>query len=123
VANARRLQATLAEAGIGYSHHKELAPKTELRHVQYREDERSGVGKRPRAELAPEYRERYLHEILNRADLTPVVAELPVDSASALFCVGRDPEACHPLARRERLAEEYGVTVVHCSPVRVDPEP
>jgi hypothetical protein len=30
-ANARRLQASLAEAGIDYSHHKELAPTTELR--------------------------------------------------------------------------------------------
>ena len=30
-ANAQRLQAALADAGIAYSHHKELAPTTELR--------------------------------------------------------------------------------------------
>ena len=66
-ANARRLERALADAGIGYSHHKELAPTTELRHVQYREDDRAGVGKRSRAELAPEYRERYLHEILEQS--------------------------------------------------------
>jgi uncharacterized protein (DUF488 family) len=34
-ANARRLQAALVEAGIGYSHHKELAPTTELRRAKY----------------------------------------------------------------------------------------
>src|SRR5215212_7676672 len=78
-ANAQRLQHSLAEAGIAYSHHKELAPTTELRHVQYREDERLGVGKRSRAELAPEYRERYLHEILDRVDLGPLIEELPAD--------------------------------------------
>jgi uncharacterized protein (DUF488 family) len=115
-ANARRLQTALAEAGIGYSHHSELAPTTELRHVQYREDDRLGVGKRSRLELAPEYRERYLHEILDRVDLAPLVAELPVDRAPALFCVERDPEACHRSLVAERLAEEYGVTVVHLLP-------
>jgi uncharacterized protein (DUF488 family) len=115
-ANAQRLQTALAEVGIGYSHHSELAPTTELRHVQYREDDRLDVGRRSRVELAPEYRERYLHEILDRVDLAPLVAELPVDRASALFCVERDPEACHRSLVAERLAEEYGLTVVHLLP-------
>ena len=39
-ANSRRLQDMLSEAGIEYRHHKELAPTTELRQLQYREDER-----------------------------------------------------------------------------------
>ena len=54
-ANAQRLQAALAEAGVGYSHLKELAPTTELRELQYREDARLGEGKRSRTVLAPEY--------------------------------------------------------------------
>ena len=115
-ANAERLQRALAEAGIAYSHHKELAPTTELRQVQYREDDRRGVGKRSRTELAHEYRERYLHEILEPADLEPLVAELPADGAVALFCVERDPEACHRSLVAERLAEEHGVTVRHLLP-------
>src|SRR6188508_367859 len=86
-ANAQRLEAALERAGIGYSHHKELAPTTELRHVQYAEDDRLGVGKRSRTELAPEYSARYLHEILDQVDLDPLVAELPIDRASALLCV------------------------------------
>jgi uncharacterized protein (DUF488 family) len=94
-ANSARLQAALAEAEIDYRHHKELAPTTELRQLQYREDDRQGVGKRSRQELAREYRERYV---------------------AALMCVERDPEACHRSLIGERLAAEYGVVVTHLRP-------
>jgi uncharacterized protein (DUF488 family) len=110
-ANSLRLQAALADAGIAYRHHRELAPTTELRQLQYREDARRGVGKRSRVELAPEYRRRYTHEILDPADLTRVVAELPDQGAGALMCVERDPEACHRSIIAERLAAEHGVAV------------
>ena len=43
-ANSCRLQAALAHAGIAYEHHLELAPTTELRQLQYAEDDRQGVG-------------------------------------------------------------------------------
>jgi uncharacterized protein (DUF488 family) len=112
-ANAARLQAPLAGAGIEYRHHKELAPTTELRHLQYREDARLGAGKRSRVELAPEYRERYTTEILDQVELTPIVVELPIDAASALLCVEHDPEACHRSLIAERLAAEYNVFVIH----------
>jgi uncharacterized protein (DUF488 family) len=115
-ANSARLQSALADAGIGYRHHKELAPTTELRRLQYREDERLGVGKRSRAELAPAYRERYTKEILDRVDLAPIVEELPTDAASALLCVERDPEACHRSLIAERMAVELGVAVNHLRP-------
>ena len=115
-ANARRLQAALTEAGLAYRHHKELAPTTELRQLQYAADDRLGVGKRSRATLDAEYRKRYVHEILDRADLGAVVAELPDGAASALLCVERDPEACHRSLVAERLAERYGVTVLHLRP-------
>jgi uncharacterized protein (DUF488 family) len=115
-ANSRRLQAALAEAGIGYRHHRELAPTTELRRLQYREDERRGVGKRNRSVLAPEYRRRYLREILDRVDLGPIVAELPRRGRGALLCVERDPEACHRSLIADRVAAEYGVSVVHLKP-------
>jgi uncharacterized protein (DUF488 family) len=115
-ANSRRLQAALEGAGIEYRHHKELAPTTDLRHLQYDEDARQGVGKRSRAELAPEYRERYLPEILDRVDLGELVRELPPDGLGALMCVERDPEACHRSLIAERLAGEYGASVVHLRP-------
>jgi uncharacterized protein (DUF488 family) len=104
-ANAKRLQAALAEAGIEYQHHLELAPTTELRQVQYLEDDRQGVGKRSRERLAREYAERYTHEILDHADLAPIVEAMPTDGATALFCVERDPEACHRSIVAGRMAE------------------
>src|SRR3954452_6164524 len=115
-ANSARLQRMLAEAGIDYRHHKELAPTTELRQLQYREDDRQGVGKRSRKELAGEYRERYLAEILDRAALDAVVAELPAGRAAALLCVERDPEACHRSLIADRLAADHGVQVSHLVP-------
>jgi uncharacterized protein (DUF488 family) len=115
-ANARRLEDALTDAGIEYSHHKELAPTTVLRQLQYREDDRLGVGKRSRAELAPAYRERYVREILDRVDLAPLVAELPAESAAALLCVERDPEACHRSLVADRLAREHDFAVVHLLP-------
>jgi uncharacterized protein (DUF488 family) len=115
-ANARRLQASLADVGIAYAHHRELAPTTELRQLQYREDDRQGVGKRSRSELAPEYGERYAREILDRVDLRPIVAEMPGEGASALFCVERDPEACHRSLVADRLATEYDLPVINLRP-------
>jgi uncharacterized protein (DUF488 family) len=115
-ANSARLQAALAAAGIEYRHHKELAPTTELRRLQYAEDERRGVGKRSRVELAPEYRERYVHEILDRVDLQPIVGSLPTDAATVLLCVERDPEACHRSLIADRMASEHGVSIRHLKP-------
>jgi uncharacterized protein (DUF488 family) len=112
-ANAKRVQAALAGAGIGYRHQPELAPTSELRQLQYREDHRLGVGKRSRTELAPEYSERYIREILDRVDLGELVDELPDEGAGALFCVERDPEACHRSLIAERIAAEYGAVVSH----------
>ena len=115
-ANSKRLQAALAEAGIEYQHHPELAPTTQLRQLQYREDDRLGVGKRSREQLAPEYRERYTSEILDQADLDAVVAELPDGGAGALLCVERDPVACHRSLVAERIAADYGVSVTDLRP-------
>jgi len=115
-ANAKRLQAALQEAGIAYEHHPELAPTTELRQLQYAEDDRRGVGKRSRTELAPAYVERYTAGILDKADLGDIVAALPSEGAGALFCVERDPEACHRSLVADRLAAEHGLSVEHLSP-------
>ena len=115
-ANSLRLQAALDGVDIEYGHHKELAPTTDLRHVQYDADAREGVGKRSRMELAPEYRERYLRKILERVDLGELVRELPADGLGALLCVERDPEACHRLLIAERLEAEYAIAVVHLRP-------
>jgi uncharacterized protein (DUF488 family) len=109
-ANAARLQAALEEAGIGYKHRLDLAPTTELRELQYREDAKAGTGKRSRARLAPGYVRRYAAEILDRAQLSPPTRP------SALLCVERDPEACHRSLVADRLAAEHDVAVIHLRP-------
>lgn len=109
-ANAGRLQSALAEAGIGYTHLKELAPTTAMREAQYREDERRGEGKRSRTELSDEYVSLYTGQVLDAVDLAPIVKWIG-SSRAALFCVERDPEACHRSLIAARLQRDWGFGV------------
>jgi uncharacterized protein (DUF488 family) len=114
-ANAKRLEAALAEAGIGYSHLSELAPTTSMREAQYAEDARRGEGKRSRTVLAPEYVRRYEEEILAAVDLAPIVGWIG-SSKAALLCVERDAEACHRSLAAARLERDFGFAVEHLTP-------
>lgn len=109
-ANAKRLEAALAEAGVAYEHRLDLAPTTDLRKLQYAADDRAGVGKRSRETLAPQFAERYVREILDAADLTSI------EDGSALLCVEREPAACHRGLIADRLGTEHGVAVRHLRP-------
>ena len=93
-----------------------LAPDTELRHLQYREDARQGVGKRSRQRLAPEYIRAYTEEILDVAPLEPLVRQLPVHGIGALLCVEATAEACHRSLVAQRLAARFGFEVVNLEP-------
>ena len=115
-ANSQRLQRLLAGAGIGYEHHPELAPTTELRHRQYAEDERQGVGKRSRVELAPEYIRHYTDEVLDLVPLEPFIRRLPVQGIGALMCVEATAAACHRSLVAARLAERFDFAVVDLEP-------
>jgi uncharacterized protein (DUF488 family) len=111
-ANSLRLQAALKQAGIQYRHFPELAPTTELRQLQYREDERLKVGKRSRVELSADYRRRYLSEILDRFDLGAFLESLPDEAVSALLCVEHDPRACHRSLIADRIHAQFGNPVI-----------
>jgi uncharacterized protein (DUF488 family) len=115
-ANAQRLQRLLGDARIGYEYHPELAPDTELRHLQYRDDDRQGVGKRSRVRLAPDYIREYTEEILNLVPLEPLIGQLPVHGMGALLCVEATARACHRSLVAERLAERFGFEVIHIEP-------
>ena len=114
-ANAQRLEASLAEADIDYTHLKELAPTTEMRRLQYAEDEKRGEGKRSRSALAPVYVERYTGEVLDQVDLGPIVNWIGSKNA-ALLCVVRYAEACHRSLIAARLQDEFGFEVEHLGP-------
>ena len=115
-ANSKRLQGLLAAAAVGYRHLPALAPTDDLRRLQYRADDRAGVGKRSRAALAPEFRDRYGREILDGADLGELVAGLPAEGVWALLCVEREPQACHRSLVAAAFAREFGASVVDVVP-------
>ena len=115
-ANAVRLQAALADAGIEYRHLRDLAPTTAMREMQYRDDDQQGVGKRSRVRLAPEYARQYTTKVLDRFDLDTVVEMLPEKGIATLLCVERDPEACHRSLVADRLGEQHGITIEHLRP-------
>lgn len=122
-ANAVRLQRRLAEHHIGYVHHPELAPTTELRELQYAADHRTGAGKRSRETLAPEYIARYTAEVLDVVSLEPLLADLPVHGRGSLLCVEAAAAACHRSLIAARLAERHGFEVEHLGPQDAGPLP
>ena len=115
-ANAQRLQRRLADAQIGYEHHPELAPDTEMRQLQYSEDARQGVGKRSRAHLSDDYIRAYTDEILDVVPLDAFVRRLPIHGIAALMCVEAAAEACHRSLLAGRLAEDFGFEVIDIEP-------
>ena len=115
-ANSNRLQARLTEARIAYEHHPELAPDTEMRQLQYRDDARQGVGKRSRERLSPEYVRVYTEEVLDLVPLEPFVRRLPVHGIAALLCVEATAEACHRSLLAQRLSERFGFDVIDIEP-------
>ena len=116
-ANSRRLQERLAEMGIRYLHRKDLAPTKALRERQKEADEADGVAKRKRTTLSLAFVDAFQEEILSAFEPESLLADLEADArVVALFCVEREPAACHRLLVAEKLQEELGVKVEHIAP-------
>jgi uncharacterized protein (DUF488 family) len=115
-ANSKRLQQALADCGIGYEHLMELAPTSEIRAAQYAADAVLGEGKRTRTELSDAFTHAYIEQILEHADLDKLLAGFDAFTTAALFCVERDPRACHRSLIAHRLAADFGVPVEHLLP-------
>jgi hypothetical protein len=58
----------------------------------------------------------YTDEILDAADLGALAEELSRRALPALFCVERDPEACHRSLIAGRLARDHGAEVTDLRP-------
>ena len=117
-ANSQRLQARLAELGIGYIHRKDLAPTKSVRERQKAADKSSKTAKRQRSTLSPEFIAAYQQEILDGFDSEQFVADLGPDTqVVALLCVEREPAACHRLLVAKRLENDLFVTIAHVLPV------
>ena len=112
--NSKRLQQRLAELGVSYVHRIDLAPSNEVRRAQYAVDAATGVGKRTRTELSDVFVHAY-EEQLHDFDPHAFLDELATDGPVVLFCVEREPSACHRGLIARRLATA-GAKVGHLTP-------
>ncbi len=113
-ANSQRLQARLAELGIRYSHRPELAPSSQTRGQQAVADKAAKTAKRQRSVLDPAFAAAYRQERLAGFDSRQFIADLgPEARVVALFCVEREPAACHRSLLATRLQRDLGLLVEH----------
>lgn len=112
--NSQRLQARLAELGIHYLHRKDLAPTKAIREQQNEADKRNKIAKRKRTQLGDTFVRAFQTEILDAFEPQTLLDDLPADAqVVALFCVEREPVACHRSLVAAKLAEVLGVVVTH----------
>lgn len=116
-ANHQRLELRLDELGIRYVHRVELSPSLETRQRQYAADAETHTAKRQRAELSPEFKHAYHAECLTGFDPQAFLDDLPREAKRiALFCVEREPAACHRSLLADVLSHSCDVTVRHLLP-------
>lgn len=115
-ANSERLQARLAEMGIRYLHFKELAPSPAIRARQYSADKAAKIAKRQRSTLSPDFVRAYEDEVLINFRAEDFLEPVSPGRVAALFCVEREPAACHRSLLAERLAQATGLAVEHIEP-------
>ncbi len=119
-ANRARLEQRLTELGIRYLHFRELAPTPALRQRQYQADQSEGTTKRKRSALGAVFIAGYREERLSAFDSRQFLEQLgPEARTVALFCVEREPAACHRSLLAERLQQDLGATceVIHLTPI------
>ena len=118
-ANRARLQKRLAELGIRYLHFRGLAPTPALRQRQAEADKARGTTKRKRSALGEVFIAGYREERLSAFDSRKFVEQLGTEARTvALFCVEREPAACHRSLLAERLQQDLGAQceVIHLTP-------
>ena len=118
-ANSTRLQKRLAELGIAYRHLRELAPTPALRRRQAEADKAQRATKRTRVALGEVFIAGYRQERLSAFDSRKFVEQLGTETrTAALFCVEREPAACHRSLLAQRLQQDLGaqIEVVHLTP-------
>jgi hypothetical protein len=116
-ANAVRLQSELARLGIRYRHCLDLAPSAALRSGQAAGDRVARIPKRRRAVLDPGFIAGYRQSCLADFNSERFVGALgPEARRVALFCVEREPAACHRSLVAERLGQDLGGAAIHLMP-------
>jgi uncharacterized protein (DUF488 family) len=116
-ANHKHLQTRLDSLGIVYIHRRDLAPTPEIRQLQKIVDKSDRTAKRKRTNLSPDFIKLYKDEILVTFDQEAFWEALPVGTqVVALFCVEREPTACHRLLVADALEQLGGAVIEHLTP-------
>jgi len=116
-ANSQRLQRRLAELGIRYLYRRDLAPTAAVRARQAEADKALKVAKRQRRVLGEAFVQDYRAEVLANFDPQSLLDEAGPDAqVLALFCVEREPAACHRSLVADRLRWDLGLEVEHLRP-------
>ena len=116
-ANHKRLEARLKHLEIEYLHRRDLAPPPEMREKQFLADKAAKVAKRERLTLSPDFVVAYCEGVLPDFDPQEFLEQLlEGTTVVALFCVERDPAACHRSLIADLFNEIEGVTVEHIIP-------
>ena len=116
-ANSTRLQQKLLAMGIRYLHCKELAPTQSLRQTQKEADQARKVAKRKRTALEQDFVQAYEQECLSALDAQQFLAQLGSQAqVICLFCVEREPAACHRSLLAARLVQDLGLELLHLVP-------
>lgn len=115
--NSTYLQNRLGGLGIRYLHIKELAPGQDIRGRQQEEDKKLGIAKRTRKELGQAFINAYERECLANFDSEEFIRRVGQDAkVIGLFCVEREPEACHRSLAARKLASDLDTGVEHIKP-------
>ena len=116
-ANSARLQKRLGELGIRYLHMPDVAPSAALRKAQAKADQAHHIARRKRTVLGEKFVEGYRRNILAKLDSRKFMEHFEANAkVVALFCVEREPAACHRSLLAERLEKDLGVKVEHIIP-------
>ena len=116
-ANRRRLEARLAPMGIRYLHFPDLAPGSEVRARQAAADRLTRTAKRKRMMLSEDFIRGYREDHLRHLDGAGFLERVGRDArVIVLFCVERDPAACHRSLLAGGLQDLLDCEVLHLTP-------
>lgn len=115
--NSTCLQQELQQLSIRYIHMKDLAPSQNIRNQQKIDDKLHKQAKRTRKTLEQTFIAAYETECLSTFDPADFIQRVgPGANVISLFCVERDPQACHRSLAAKKIAHDLNIAVEHITP-------
>lgn len=111
--NSKKLQNKLSEFKITYLHFLDLSPTNEIRNKQKEDDIKKDISKRERQYLSEFFISAYSSQIIEKFDFSSFLSKLESVTAKniLLFCVERNPLACHRSVLAKYLSNTYSFQI------------